>query len=109
MSDNDRGPCGTCTQCCKFMGISGTLRGRPFKKPAHEWCEQCDIGKGCRVYADRPQACSDFQCLWLQDKLSGPNLMPDELRPDRCRVVFAPTTDETNISVHVDSYRPDDW
>lgn len=54
-----------------------------LQKPAMQWCEHCEIGKGCRVYATKPPSCNDFECLWLVNEW-----MPEEFRPDRCKVVF---------------------
>jgi hypothetical protein len=94
--------------CCKLLGIGDTFRGERFHKPAHTWCPHCAVGKGCKVYDERPKPCKEFECLWLTGVLRGENL-PPELRPDRCHVIFAPTTDETDIAVHVDFHRPDAW
>jgi hypothetical protein len=78
--------CGSCNACCRVYAIP------EVDKPAGRWCQHCDIGKGCKIYATRPARCVDFQCLWLQSQAEGrPHLEP-ELRPDRCKVVFAPTT-----------------
>jgi uncharacterized protein len=78
-------PCGDCTMCCKLPAAPA-----PLNKPAGVWCQHCDKGKGCRIYADRPQGCRDYMCLW--------KVMPDfpeELRPDRCKVIWQMTEDGT--------------
>jgi len=100
--------CGTCTLCCKVMGVKGDVRGVPLKKPRAGWCEHCEIGVGCKVYDDRPVACRTFRCSWLEGREDGHDV-PDELRPDRCGVVFAPTTSETACSAHMDRNKPDAW
>jgi Fe-S-cluster containining protein len=77
-------PCAGCTMCCKTPGIP------EIGKPANVWCRHCDKGRGCRIYDARPQACRDFHCLW--------KVMPDfpeELRPDRCKVIWTMTEDGT--------------
>lgn len=89
--------CGTCTLCCKLMGII-ELEKRPGV-----WCEHCDKGRGCRVYTDRPGTCADFVCMWL----ANPETLGDELRPDRCRVVISARAEDPNIVCHVDATRPD--
>jgi hypothetical protein len=74
--------CGGCNACCKVAAVP------EIDKPAGQWCEHCAIGQGCRIYAERPQACRDFYCLW--------KVMPDfpeELRPDRCKVIWQMTED----------------
>jgi Fe-S-cluster containining protein len=100
--------CGSCTMCCKVLGVKGEVRGVPLKKPRAGWCEHCDIGKGCKVYEDRPEVCSTFECMWLSARKQGIEV-PDELRPDRGGVVFAPSTSDNAFSAHMDSYKPDAW
>lgn len=99
--------CGNCTMCCKLLGFNGKLNGEQFKKPAGQWCPECDIGKGCKVYQDRPEPCRGFVCLYVHGILEGVPLDP-KLRPDRCGVVLSPTTDD-NIAVSVDWPRTEAW
>lgn len=40
---------------------------------------------GCDIYADRPQACRDFYCMWVRDVRG---LFEDDHRPDRLGVIF---------------------
>lgn len=88
--------CGTCTACCKVFAIG------ELKKPAGEWCGHCDIGVGCRIYERRPKTCVEFECLWLvsQSNDNPRDRLSIELRPDKSRVVFGPTTNE-NIMVGI--------
>jgi hypothetical protein len=79
-----------------------------MKKPAGKWCEHCDIGVGCKIYEQRPPLCVDFACLWLQMKQRGSEVA-DDLRPDRCKVVFSPTTKEGLFSAMVMPGSPDAW
>jgi hypothetical protein len=65
-----------------------------FKKPAGDWCHHCDTSKGCTTYNDRPARCVEFQCLWLASQSHGAAALPVNLRPDKCKVVFAPSTNE---------------
>ncbi|MBK5568688.1 MAG: hypothetical protein I8N66_19920 [Ensifer sp. SSB1] len=53
--------CGTCTLCCRLPDIDA------LAKPANAWCRHCVDGEGCRIYAQRPQLCRDFLCLWRTD------------------------------------------
>lgn len=69
--------CGDCTLCCKILSVLD------LEKPPMTWCEHCDIGKGCRIYDQRPESCQAFNCMWLINEW-----MPDEMRPDRCKIVF---------------------
>ena len=82
--------CGECTACCRVFAIAEM----PEKK-AGDWCQHCAVGKGCKVYAERPPTCVQFECLWLlSQKRSDPReRLAPELRPDRSKVVFSPSTD----------------
>ena len=93
--------CGTCTACCKVYSIP------EFNKPAGDWCQHCDVGKGCKIYDQRPPRCVEFQCFWLQaqEKLN----LPIEARPDKCKVVFSPTTNPYVICAITMPGRPDAW
>ena len=71
--------CGGCTLCCTLLGVN------ELSKPAGQQCVFEDRGRGCRIYAERPQVCRSFQCLWLRDPALLPN---DDQRPDRSHVVF---------------------
>jgi len=74
-------------------------------KPVGEWCPHCDIGKGCKIYATKPQSCQDFECMWLQQ-----DLWPEELRPDRTGLVmFMTEGDPRHVHVKVDPHRPEAW
>ena len=88
--------CGGCTMCCKIIGVS------ELDKSPNEWCKHCDIGEGCSIYKDAPDVCHDFKCLWLVSED-----MPDELRPDKTKVVLGGTTDGKHVVAYVDPARPD--
>lgn len=88
------GDCGSCTACCRVYAIP------TLNKPAGPWCQHCAIGEGCKIYDERPELCADFKCLWLQSRSREDRRehLPDELRPDRCKVVFSPTTNPDIMS-----------
>jgi hypothetical protein len=94
--------CGSCTACCRVYAIP------PLKKPAGTWCQHCDIGKGCKIYDDRPALCVEFTCLWLAMKNRGVEVA-DDLRPDRSKVVFSPTTNEKIMSAITMPGAPGAW
>jgi hypothetical protein len=50
--------CGNCTLCCKVNGVP------ELEKPVGEWCKHCEVGKGCKIYADRPEVCAKWYCGW---------------------------------------------
>lgn len=93
--------CGSCTMCCKLMGIVDAQ----LNKPANKWCEHCVIGVGCKIYSQHPESCKLFECMWLQDKHG---VLSDDLRPDRIGVV-AHGTINGGILVHSDPARPTAW
>lgn len=68
--------CGSCTLCCKLTAVP------ELDKPANKWCEHCDPKIGCQIYDERPESCKNFRCIWLSGGL------PEELRPDKSRVIF---------------------
>jgi hypothetical protein len=90
--------CGSCTLCCKVLGIS------VLDKPAGSWCRHCVPGQGCGIYADRPDECASFACLWLAD----PHF-PDALKPDRSKVVFALEPGGNRVNAWVDPAAKDAW
>jgi len=70
--------CGSCSACCTALAV------HKIDKPTYTPCEhQC--GDGCGIYAQRPKACSDFRCLWLDGHLSEAD------RPDKLGVIFCAT------------------
>lgn len=69
--------CGNCTLCCKIVSVL------ELEKPTMTWCEHCDIGRGCKIYDQKPESCRTFNCMWLLN-----TWMEESLRPDRCKVVF---------------------
>jgi len=74
--------CGDCTMCCKVLAVAA------MNKPLLTWCPQCQIGKGCAIYATRPAECAEFACLWLLDET-----MPAELQPNKVKFVTYPHRD----------------
>jgi len=102
------GECGSCTLCCKLVGVRGEVRGVPIKKPRNGWCEHCAVGQGCTVYDDRPKACDEFLCMWRACQGTTSPMQP-ELRPDRCGVVLAATGDPRVFAAHMDPHKSDAW
>jgi hypothetical protein len=97
------GHCGSCTACCRVLSI------KQLNKPAGKWCEHCAVGQGCTVYERRPEQCSDYECLWLHSQHDGfGSPMPDEMRPDRCKVVFHPIDEGLYVALCMPG-SPDAW
>ncbi|MDB5569855.1 MAG: hypothetical protein JWN93_1038 [Hyphomicrobiales bacterium] len=80
--------CGTCMMCCKVLHV------RDLDKPPGVWCGHATPGKGCGVYASKPQDCGDFWCGWMQDGALGP-----EWKPDRAKFLLASTGANTIVAV----------
>lgn len=97
--------CGSCTLCCKIMGVP------ELDKLPGEWCKHVDKKKGCTIYEDRPPNCRDFNCVWLQaQNREGDNLMKAaDLRPDRCKGVIVTTEKSGGIMVKMDPHRPNGY
>lgn len=70
--------CGDCVACCKVLNIDEP----DMLKPADQMCMHC-TGKGCGVYATRPEVCRTWDCAWRRVAS-----MPKETRPDKLGVVF---------------------
>lgn len=91
--------CGTCTMCCKLMGVD------ELAKPACVWCDHADRSRGCTIYDARPKGCRDYECVWLVSQ-GLPSALGPELRPDRSRVMLNMSLDGTFVVAHVDPSRP---
>jgi len=90
--------CGDCTLCCKTLGIA------ELGKPQGQWCPHCAIGRGCKIYADRPPSCREFNCLYLTEASLG-----EGWKPSRSKIVLVAESDSNRLTAHVDAQRPDAW
>jgi hypothetical protein len=88
--------CGTCTMCCKIMGI------KEIEKPSGVWCAHCKPGLGCRIYQDRPTECRTFLCDWLQAEALGP-----EWKPEKSKIVLV--SRYHRLVAYVDPSTPAVW
>jgi hypothetical protein len=80
------------------------------EKKAGDWCGHCAIGKGCKIYEKRPPTCVEFSCLWLLSQTRGPKeKLPESLRPDRCKVVFSPSTNDRIMAATTMPGAPTAW
>ena len=74
--------CGSCTLCCELLPI------KKLDKKIGEVCKFCTINKGCNIYKERPDECSNFRCAYHQmDKVS------EDLRPDNSKIIFEKISD----------------
>lgn len=92
--------CDDCNLCCKLPSINN---GK-FKKD-YEWCSNCEIGIGCKIYNDRPQVCKDFSCLWLN------GLIDEELKPNKVGFYIVPERPEALrdkiFTIYAETYKVD--
>jgi hypothetical protein len=90
--------CGSCTLCCKIMGVP------EINKPPGEWCRHCIRGTGCGIYTDRPGGCRTFLCGWLTNPRFGP-----EWKPDRSKIVITVGQDGNSLTFRCDPGFPEAW
>ena len=68
--------CGSCSECCRALDVLAV------ESPAGQDCvHQQGEGGGCGIYADRPQGCRPYACLWLE------GVLPLDERPDRVGLI----------------------
>jgi hypothetical protein len=56
--------------------------------PPGEYCKECEIGSGCKIWKNVPKHCKSYKCFYRQME----NLDP-KYRPDRTGIVFEKATD----------------
>jgi hypothetical protein len=88
--------CGTCTLCCKVLKVKG------LNKEKGQWCTHCSVGKGCKIYVERPAACRDFYCGYLTQ----PELT-EAWKPQHSKLVLV--AEENRLAAHMDSSFPNRW
>lgn len=97
MSLNARN-CGTCTLCCKVLGVEA------IGKATRQWCAHCGVGKGCAIYAERPDECRDFNCLYVINETLGEHWFPA-----RSKMIVCSNPAVGRLEVHVDDGRVNAW
>ena len=90
--------CAGCTMCCKIMSVEA------IAKPSLKWCPHCDIGKGCKIYDTRPDACRLFYCHYLKEGGIG-----EHWKPALSRMMLTYNPDALRLSVYVDPDRAGAW
>ncbi len=84
--------------CCKLLGIV------ELAKPHQAACPNCDAGKGCRIYVDRPASCRNFVCAYLLTPY-----VAEHWKPATSKMVLEVDVETQRISVHVDAARKEAW
>lgn len=90
----EREGCGSCSLCCKMMAV------KELEKPPETWCTHARKGRGCSIYAERPESCRVFECVWLSSEKQ-----PPSLRPDRIHGVLT-STPKGHLVLHEDPGYP---
>lgn len=90
--------CANCTMCCKVLGIAA------LNKPRNEVCKHCTWGGGCRIYAQRPKACVDFDCSYLISPALG-----EEWKPTTAHLVLGYMADADVVLIYTDPDHPNAW
>lgn len=90
--------CGTCTLCCKVIGV-----GELDKQPG-VWCPNCKSKKGCGIYETRPTSCRTFFCLWMYEK----GLTP-EWKPEHAKFALVTSDGGRFLTAFVDPGAPTAW
>jgi len=75
--------CGSCaggcvTSCCTIMGV------KELDKPNGERCPKMASDGTCSIYAERPAACREWECVWLRAE----DVLRNMDRPDRSGVIL---------------------
>jgi hypothetical protein len=83
--------------CCSALEIP------ELKKPAGPLCGNCS-GAACRIYADRPGVCRDFECEWLTSRK-----LPPHFRPDRIGVLLMEDGEADEYRAVCAPSRPNAW
>ena len=90
--------CANCTVCCTALGIP------ELEKPKGVDCRFCDTGRGCTIYARRPEPCVDFYCSYLLSPALG-----DEWKPTTSHMVLGYMAEADVIIIYTDRAYPGLW
>ena len=75
---------------------------KQIAKPRNVWCIHCAVGRGCKIYEERPQTCRDYDCRYLTD-----SQLPEAWRPTVSKMVV--NGDPKRVVIQVDADQPDAW
>lgn len=90
-------PCGECTKCCEIL--YGNTYGHEFGNGVPcKFLGEC----GCNIYKVRPEFCIKYYCAWSQE------LLPEEMRPDKCGVLVSVENKEGSQYLRVMSVNKDE-
>ena len=69
--------CGSCSMCC----YPPSFEVGEWEKPENQWCRHCS-GHSCNIYAERPDLCREFECMWLMC-----NSLADHWYPKKSKII----------------------
>ena len=84
--------------CCKLYDVPAV------PKKAGAWCPHCAVGRGCKIYDERPDLCREFVCLWIQD--AG---LPEDWKPEKSKMVATVSSQTGFVHVRCDPSSPNVW
>lgn len=92
--------CGTCSECCQ-----GWLKGEihDYNMSPHNPCHFVDenrCGGCCTIYEHRPEMCSSYKCVWLNNLVAFPNWM----KPEKCKIIVTERSIENKETKSVVTY-----
>jgi len=89
--------CAGCDLCCTTLAVDA------LAKPCGARCPHLagDPGHSCGIYAERPDECARYACVWLE------GLLPERLKPSRCGFVVNPPKAGSKAPIRLLSLLPD--
>ena len=94
--------CGSCSMCCYLP----SFEVGEWKKPKNKWCQHCS-GHSCNIYADRPELCREFECMWLMC-----NMLDDHWYPKKSKIIVVTSSTgngDSTLVFHVHDKYPLRW
>lgn len=92
--------CGSCSMCCRVLPIPSP---EEIKKPGNVWCKHWSKKTKCSIYDSRPEVCKKFFCDWISN-----DALPDEVRPDKSKVILK-YNEQGKLIVVVSDQDPQAW
>lgn len=89
--------CVGCGMCCYIPEIP------ELDKECYSECSKCSDDRLCLSYDQRPEACKSYKCYWAVNDLS------DNLRPDKCGVMFEKVENFPIYAAFLLPHRPEAW
>lgn len=92
--------CGSCNQCCFMYPIEA------IQKDHSTWCQHCDIGRGCKIYNDRPNECAKFFCEWVRPTILN---LEDEWFPAKSHMIITYNADDNVLYIQTTQKTKSVW